>query len=412
MNLKRKILFAAVGALATGVVFSAGVFLGYTRGPSVDRVTGLLNKESGKEPPPADFSAFWTTWNAIKSKYVSSKDIDNQKMVWGAAEGIVKSLGDPYSVFFPPQENKEFKETIRGDFGGVGMEIGMKGGYLVVVSPLKNTPAYKAGIKSGDKILKINDKITLDMTVEEAVRLIRGEKGTTVKLTIFQKGDDATKEIVLTRDIIKIPILDTEEKPGGIFVIKMYSFSGNATNEFRNALLKFIDSGKNKLIIDLRGNPGGFLDSAVEVSGWFLDKGAVVVKEKFGNGDETVFRSKGNRIFNNLPLAVLVNEGSASASEIMAGALREHNVAKLVGAKTFGKGSVQELVEITPQTSLKITIAKWLTPNGVSISENGLEPDFKVELTKKDIEAEKDPQMDKAMEIVNNWNSVKDSVKK
>lgn len=406
MSLKRKILLATAGMLAAGVVFSAGVFLGYTRGPSVDKVTGLLNKESGKESP-ADFSAFWTTWNAIKSKYVSSKDVDNQKMVWGAAEGMVKSLGDPYSVFFPPQENKEFKETIRGDFGGVGMEIGMKGGYLVVVSPLKNTPAYKSGIKSGDKILKINDKITLDMTVEEAVRLIRGEKGTTVKLTVLQKGDDATKEIVLTRDIIKIPILDTEEKPGGIFVIKMYSFSGNAANEFRNALLKFIDSGKTKLIIDLRGNPGGFLDSAVEVSGWFLDKGAVVVREKFGNGDETVFRSKGNRIFNNLPLVILVNEGSASASEIMAGALREHSVAKLVGAKTFGKGSVQELVEITPQTSLKITIAKWLTPNGVSISENGLEPDFKVELTKKDIEAEKDPQMDKAMEIVNNWSSIK-----
>lgn len=399
---KNKYLVVFISILAAMGVFYGGLFLGQNQKTQNGKKFNIINEETGKQPE-IDFSPFWTTWSAVTSKYVSSKDLDGQKMVWGAVEGMVKSLGDPYSVFFPPQENKEFKDAIRGDFGGVGMEIGVKGGIITVISPLKGTPAERAGIKAGDKILKIDDTTTADMTAEEAARLIRGEKGTAVKLIILPKGEETTKEINIIRDVIQIPILDTEEKSGGIFVIKFYSFSGNSINEFRNALREFIYSGNSKMIIDLRGNPGGFLESAVETSSWFLPMGKIVAREKFGSGEETLFRSKGYNIFDNLPLAILVNEGSASASEIMAGALQEHGVAKLVGAKTFGKGSVQELVEITPQTSLKITIAKWLTPKGVSISDQGLEPDFKVEVTKKDLELENDPQMEKAAEVVNNW---------
>jgi len=399
---KNKYLAVFISVLAAAGIFYGGLFLGQSQKNQSGKEFNIINQETGKQPE-IDFAPFWTAWDAVNSKYVSAQDLDGQKMVWGAIEGMVKSLGDPYSVFFPPQENKEFKDTIRGNFGGVGMEIGIKGGTVTVISPLKGTPAYRAGIKAGDKILKIGDKTTLDMTAEEAARLIRGEKGTAVKLLIFPKGEETTKEITLTRDTIIVPILETEEKPGGIFLIKFYSFSGNSTNEFRNALRDFVYSGNGKMIIDLRGNPGGFLESAVDATSWFLPIGKTVAREKFGNGEENVFRSKGYNIFNNLPLAILVNEGSASASEIMAGALQEHNIAKLVGTKTFGKGSVQELVEITPQTSLKITIAKWLTPNGVSISDQGLEPDFKVEITKKDLELENDPQMEKAKEVVNNW---------
>ena len=390
------IILAIVG------VFFGGFFYGENRKEQSLINSNIINKESGKQTE-IDFSPFWTAWNAVGSKYVSAKDLDSQKMVWGSIEGMVKSLGDPYSVFLPPQENKDFKDTIRGDFGGVGMEIGIKSGVITVVAPLKGTPAYRAGVKSGDKILKIGDKSTLDMTVEDAVRLIRGEKGTAIKLITLPKDTEETKEVNLTRETIIVPIMETERKPGGIFVIKLYSFAGNAVNEFRNALREFVNSGDNKMIIDLRGNPGGFLETAVDASSWFLPIGKTVVREKFGNGEETVFKSKGYNIFNNLPLAILVNEGSASASEIIAGALKEHNIAKLVGTKTFGKGSVQELVEITSKTSLKITIAKWLTPEGVSISDQGLEPDFKVEITKKDLELENDPQMDKAVEVVKNW---------
>lgn len=399
---KNKYLAVFIAVLAIAGVFYGGFFFGQNQKPTNGKEFSIINQEAGQQPE-IDFDPFWTTWNTVLAKYVSAQDLNGQKMVWGAIEGMVKSLGDPYSVFFPPQENKEFKDTIRGDFGGVGMEIGTKSGAVVVISPLKGTPAYRAGIKAGDKILKIGDKITLDMTAEEAARLIRGEKGTAVKLLLLPKGEEKTKEVTLIRDTIIVPILETEEKPGGIFLIKLYSFSGNSTNEFRNALRKFVYSGNSKMIIDLRGNPGGYLESAVDASSWFLPIGKTVVREKFGNGEENLFKSKGYNIFDNLPLAILVNEGSASASEIMAGALKEHGVAKLVGAKTFGKGSVQELIEITPQTSLKITIAKWLTPSGVSISDQGLEPDFKVEITKKDLELENDPQMEKAMEIVNSW---------
>lgn len=401
-KMKKVIYFILALALAGGI-FAGGAFFGYYNRPVIEKVTDLYNKEAINKPAQVDFSPFWTAWDTIESKYVSNNGLDSQKMVWGAIQGLVKSLGDPYSVFFPPQESKSFQDEMRGNFGGVGMEIGIRNNALIVISPLKGTPAERVGIKSGDKILKIDDKATTDMSAEEAARLIRGEKGTSVKLTILKKNSEKSVEINITREIIRIPVLDTEKKPDGIFIIKMYNFSANSADVFRNALREFITSGSDKLILDLRNNPGGYLESSVDIASWFLPVGKVVAREKFSSGEEDLFRSKGYDVFKNLPFVILVNEGSASASEILAGALQEHGIAKLVGQKTFGKGSVQELVQITPDTSLKITIAKWLTPNGKSISDEGLEPDIKVEMTEKDIEANRDPQMDKAVEILNNW---------
>ncbi len=401
--MNKKLIYIAVLVALLGGVFVGGAFFGYYNRPAIEKVTGLYNKEAINKPTEVDFSPFWVAWDTVKSKYVNKDSIDNQKMVWGAIQGLVGSLNDPYSVFFPPEESKSFQDEMRGDFGGVGMEIGIRNNALIVISPLKGTPAERAGIKSGDKILKIDDKTTTDMSAEKAASLIRGEKGTSVKLTILKKNSEKPMEIDITREIIKIPVSDTEKKPGGIFVIKMYNFSSNSTNVFRDSLREFIDSGSNKLILDLRNNPGGYLESSVDIASWFLPVGKVVAQEKFSSGKEDLFRSKGYDVFKNLPFVILVNEGSASASEILAGALQEHGIAKLVGQKTFGKGSVQELVQITPDTSLKITIAKWLTPNGKSISDAGLEPDYKVEITDKDIEAGHDPQMDKAVEILNNW---------
>jgi carboxyl-terminal processing protease len=207
-------------------------------------------------------------------------------------------------------------------------------------------------------------------------------------------------EVKIKRDTIKVPVIETESKSGGIFVIKMYSFSATSAYDFRGALRKFVESGDNKLILDLRGNPGGYLEAAIDMASWFLPAGKVVVKERYGDGKEDVYRSVGYDIFKKLPMVILVNEGSASASEILAGALQEQGVAKLVGQKTFGKGSVQELVPVTGDTSLKVTIAKWLTPNGRSISDMGLEPDVKVDFTEKDLAAQKDPQMEKAIEML------------
>ena len=278
----------------------------------------------------------------------------------------------------------------------------MKDNVITIIAPLKDTPAWKAGIKSGDKILKIDKTATNDLSVDEAINIMRGEKGTTVVLTILREGESATREIKIVRDTIAIPTIDTENLPGGISVIKFYSFSENSDNLFASALNEFIKSGNHKLILDLRGNPGGYLEVAVNIASWFVDEGKVIVSEDFGGSHKAQdYRSHGPRLFNDkLQFVVLVDGGSASASEILAGALREHKIATLIGETTFGKGSVQELVDVTPDTSLKVTVARWLTPNGISISKAGLEPDIKVPFTVKDFEAKKDPQMDKAVEVL------------
>ncbi|PIR58096.1 MAG: hypothetical protein COU71_00480, partial [Parcubacteria group bacterium CG10_big_fil_rev_8_21_14_0_10_38_31] len=399
---KKVLIFLVVIILASGI-FIGGAFFGYSNRPAVEKVTNLYGKEERK-PAEVDFSPFWSAWELIDEKYpANGNKVTDQEKVWGAIEGLVASLGDPYSVFFPPSESKNFDIELKGQFGGVGIEIGIRDEMLTVISPLKGTPADKAGMKAGDKIIKVDDTSTIKMPLDEVVNLIRGEIGTAVVLTVIRKDNDEPVEVKIVRETIKIPTLDTEQKENGIFVISLYNFSAGSANAFREALREFVLSGSDKLILDLRGNPGGFLDAAVDISGWFLPAGKVVAREHFGGGkDDFLYKSKGPDIFNNLPFVILVDQGSASASEIVAGALREHGVATLVGEKTFGKGSVQEVVPVTADTSLKITIAKWLTPNGLSISDEGLTPDVEVEITKEDFEAEKDPQLEKAIEILVN----------
>ncbi|MFH1201009.1 MAG: S41 family peptidase [bacterium] len=383
------------------LIFMAGIYVGDSNRPEIDKILGLSNKET-PITIRTDFSSFWKAWNTINEKYPKADKITDQDRIYGAISGLVGSLDDPYSVFFAPEETKAFEEEIAGNFDGIGMEVGMKDKILTVIAPLKGTPAYRADIKSGDKILKIDKKVTTGLSVEEAIKLIRGPKGTSVTLTIFREGLQQPKEITIVRDTINIPTLDTEIRKDGIFVIKLYSFSANSTNLFRNAIKQFIDSGSNKLLLDLRGNPGGYLDAAVDMASWFLKGGKTVVTEDYGNNKTAeIFRSKGYDIFNDkLKFVILIDGGSASASEILAGAMQDNGRAKLVGSPSFGKGSVQEVVKITSDTILKITVAKWLTPNGTFISEKGLTPDYPVEITQKDFDAKKDPQLDKALELL------------
>ncbi len=388
------------------VFFIFGMYVGDKGRPEVEQANTIYNKDSGVISK-TDFTPFWKAWNTINEKYPGGDKITDQKRVYGAIAGLMSSLDDPYSVFFPPEEAKMFAEEIAGNFSGVGMEVGIKDKVLTVIAPLKDTPAYKAGIKSGDKILKIDSIVTSGLSIDKAIKLIRGEKGTTVVLTIFREGNKEPKEIKIVRDTINIPTLDTEVK-NGIFIIKLYSFSENSANLFRNAIEQFKTTGGDKLILDLRGNPGGYLDASIDMSSWFLPGGKIVVTEDSGGKKEPEnFRSRGYNIFNDkLKFVILLNNGSASASEIIAGAMQDHGRAKLVGEQSYGKGSVQEVVKLTSDTIIKITIAKWLTPNGTSISLKGLTPDYKVELTSKDIEAKKDPQMDKAIELLNNWTPI------
>jgi len=397
----KKLSLIIIALLVVGSSFFIGFFTGIQKEKDSASPQPLpISIEEGK-PTEIDFSIFWDVWNTINEKYVATNGPDDTEKVYGAVAGLVGSLDDPYSVFFPPKESEYFESEIQGKFEGVGMEVSMRDDILTVVAPLKDTPAEKAGIQAGDKVIKIDDTITTNLTVDESVDLIRGEGGTTVTLTIIREGEDEPIEIDVVRGVIEIPTITTKARDDGVFVIELYSFSATSPNLFRGALREFIESGDDKLILDLRNNPGGYMEAAIDMASWFLPAGKAVVRETFRDGEEDVYRSKGYNIFTeNLKFVILINQGSASASEILAGALSEYDKATLVGEKSFGKGSVQELISITENTSLKITVAKWLTPNGISISKEGLTPDVKVEFTKEDFEAGIDPQLEKAVEIL------------
>ena len=401
----KKYKIILITAVLLAVSFGSGVYFGKS-GDKVGYKMPTVKESTKIASSTIDMDSFWTTWRLLDEKFVythkDAKKIDNQDKLWGAIQGLTDSYGDPYTVFMPPEESKVFEGDISGNFEGVGMELAMKEKNIVVVAPLKGTPAYRAGVLKGDVLLEIDGKSTAGMNVEGAVKLIRGKAGTDVTISFAREGATLPVELTITRGIIDVPTADTEIK-GDVFVIKLYNFYALSSDKFRLALRDFIESGKYKLILDLRGNPGGYLESAVDMASWFLPLGKTVVRESFGPDiEELVYRSKGYAIFTDkLKMVILVDNGSASASEILAGALQEHKIAKLVGVKTFGKGSIQEVIKITPETSLKITIARWLTPNGVSISEGGLTPDYEIKTTAEDLKAQKDPQMDKALEILN-----------
>lgn len=397
--------------IAILLIIGASFFIGFQFGKSGDGNVDTLSAIENKNPQinsSVDFSPFWKAWNILDEKFVFSgtttpENKNNpQKRIWGAISGMVDSLGDPYTTFFPPVESKIFEGDISGNFVGVGIEIGMRDGILTIVAPLKGTPAYRAGIKSGDKVIQIDGASTEKLSIDEAVKKIRGNAGTKVEFTIVRDGSKEPIKISVTRGTIDIPTIEATFRPDGVYVIRLFNFSAISQDLFRNALREFVRSGSNKLVLDLRGNPGGYLEAAIDMASWFLPSGATVVKEDFKKSTEIVIhRSKGYDIFSSrLKMVVLIDGGSASASEILAGALQENNVAKLVGTKSFGKGSVQELVKITPDTSLKVTIARWLTPKDHSISAGGLTPDYEVKLDEKDYIKGIDAQMNKAVEIL------------
>jgi carboxyl-terminal processing protease len=382
-------------------VFVAGLLIGNV---VAGRAEGASASNTMLSPDGADLTPLFTAWKLLDENYVPTKmanatSTTPQDKVWGAIEGLASSVGDPYTVFFPPQQNQIFASEVSGDFGGVGMEVGInKDGALSVISPLKDTPAARAGIKSGDVILTIDGKDTSNMSVDDAVSLIRGKAGTSVKLQL-QRGAGKPFDVAVVRGTITLPTVDANLRPDGVFVIKVYTFNALAPQMFQSALRQFADSGSNKLVIDLRGNPGGYLSAAVDMASWFLPVGDVIVTEDYGSKQPAdVQRSRGYDVFDNgnTKIAILIDGGSASAAEIFAGALHDHHKATLIGEQSFGKGSVQQLFDITPDTSLKVTIARWLTPDGTSISRQGITPDITVPITDADAAAGKDPQLDRA----------------
>ncbi|HWO07242.1 MAG TPA: S41 family peptidase [Candidatus Paceibacterota bacterium] len=413
--------FIVAGAL---VLVSASFASGFLVGSSpkaAHMLPASVAQAIGAEQPPegVDFSPVWRAWAVLDEKFVpasvatttgtSTKEAaglvegtPEQQRVWGMIQGMAESLGDPYTFFLPPVEQKQFEEDLSGEFTGVGMEIAIKNEVPTVVSPLKGTPAERAGIKPNDQILEIDGLSTRGMDIATAVNRIRGPKGTDVTLKMIREGWIEPRDIKVTRDVINIPVIDTEHRSDGIYVISVHNFTSNSPLLFRGALRSFIESGSTRLILDLRGNPGGYLEAAVDMASWFLPLGQLVVTEDYaGNQSNVDHRSRGYNVFNdNLRMVILVDKGSASASEILAGALRYHGRAELVGTNTFGKGSVQELVPITDDTGLKVTVARWLMPSGAQIPTSGIAPDYEVAITEEDIEAGDDPQMERAVELL------------
>jgi len=357
------------------------------------------------QPDTIDFSLFWDAYNKLGQHFIDPEKIDNQKIIYGAIEGMTKSLEDPYTGFFDPEEAHKFQQDLSGSFEGIGVEIGVKKDMLTVIAPLEGTPGQKAGLKPGDVIVKIEGKDASNMTADDAVNLIRGQKGTPVVLSIFREGWTSTKDITIIRGTIKIPSMEWSIKDTDIAYLQLFQFSESLSSDFRTVAFEILQSPAKKIILDLRNNPGGYLEVAQDIAGFFLQNGQVVTIEDFGdNKEQVIYKSNGNSTLANYPIVVLINEGSASASEILAGALRDNRGTKLIGMKSFGKGSVQEVINLRNGSFLKITIAKWLTPNGSSISEVGLEPDIKIDITDQDIEQEKDPQLDRALEIIRELN--------
>ena len=299
-----------------------------------------------------------------------------------------------------PKIAKEFSNDLAGTFEGIGAELGKKNDIITIVAPLAGMPAEKAGLQAGDQIYAVDGESTAGLTIDEVVNKIRGPKGTKVTLTIFRKGFEKTEDITIIREMIIVKSVKTKISEDGIFIITITNFNDDTSDLFKQAVAEAVSKNPKGIILDLRNNPGGYLETAIDVASEWIDEG-IIVSEQFSQEKKNEYKNRGLARLKNFPTVVLVNQGSASASEIVAGALKDYGKATIVGMKTFGKGSVQTLEDMDDGSSIKITVAKWLTPKGYNINDQGITPDIQIDLTLEDYNADKDPQINKAIEILN-----------
>ncbi|MAF13848.1 MAG: peptidase S41 [Parcubacteria group bacterium] len=407
--------FIVVLALIFTIGFVAGRLSG--DGSSSQAQAGeILNSDAMPDylTEDVDFRQFWEVWEYVKDNYVKS-DVSETEFFYGSLAGLVASLGDPYSVFLNPEISNKFEEELSGSFEGIGAEIGIRDDRLTIIAPLPGTPADKAGLLPGDMVFAIDGKDTRGIALDFAVSIIRGEKGTEVVLTVLSDGDEGVREVPIIRGTIEIDSVKFSRKggvdgvegedeefelmDGDIAYVELLYFNENTLADWNKTVLAILNANPKGIILDLRNNPGGFLGTAIEVAGEWVN-GKTVVSERLRSGKLIGHNTKRQARFDSIPSVVLVNGGSASGSEIVAGALQDYGVATIVGETTFGKGSVQDLRKFSDGSSVKLTIAEWLTPNEKNINESGIEPDIVVERTREDYDADLDPQLDKALEIL------------
>ncbi len=382
---KRK--FSIGWTIALMIVFSSGLFLGQAfsltkavtdeQSGEVD-IAKVLNLYSNLRGDSVDFKQFWETWDMVKNRYVD-QPVDDVDLFYGALEGLVQGLDDPYSEYFPPQEAKEFVESLTGEFDGIGAEIGKRDGQLIVIAPIAHSPAERAGIKAGDMIFLIDKEDVSALSIDEAVSKIRGKKGTQVTLTVASKEDTQVRDVVITRDTIVIPTIISEMKEGSIAYVRMSAFSDDTDVELKKTVKELLTKNPKGFILDLRSNPGGYLDTAVNVASLWISSGPVVLEGSEKTGKQALDATGRDVLLADVPTVVLIDGGSASASEIIAGALQDTKKATIVGQTSFGKGSVQDVQPLPDGSAIKLTIARWYTPNGRQIDKEGIVPDVVVE---------------------------------
>lgn len=352
--------------------------------------------ENQSLPDKLDYSSVDEIYRLLKQSYDGQLTVD--QLLAGLKKGLVEAAGDPYTTYMDSNEAQAFNEQLNGTFSGIGAELGKQGSDIVVIAPINGFPAEKAGLKAGDVIIMIDDKDTAGLSIEEAVALIRGEAGTTVKLTILR--NDQPLEFTITREVIALPSVTAETLEGNIGYIQISRFADDTISSFNKAAKDFVDAGAKGVILDLRNNPGGYLDGAVSVSEAWLKNGQLILEEKRSGIVVKSYRADKTGILNDMPTVVLINQGSASASEIVAGALKDNNKATIMGVTSFGKGSVQEFSTFLAGDVLKVTVARWFTPNGQNIDKEGIEPDVIQEISDSDITNNIDSQLNKAIEAL------------
>lgn len=382
-------------------IFSGGFLLGQNKTKDYFRpIAYYQNEETGdkKDTDNLNFNLYWEVWDNVKSNYVNKIKISDKKLFYGSLKGLAEATGDPYTMFMDPEEAKEFADDLAGTFEGVGMEVGLRNDIATVIAPLDETPAQKAGLLPGDKIYAVDDVPTIGLSISEVVRKIRGPKDTTVKLTII-RGDQKAFDVEIVRGVIVVKSLKTELRPDNIYVIRISNFNNDTEYLFNQAVDEILIKKPRGIILDLRSNPGGYLETSIRIASEWIEEG-MIVAEQLNDNKRNEYPARGLARLKDFKTVVLIDGGSASASEILAGALRDYKKATLVGETTFGKGSVQTLKDLSDGSTLKITIAKWLTPAGDFIDEKGIEPDVKIELDMDDINNNLDPQFDKALNIL------------
>ena len=402
-ELKKRIL-SIIGIVVVGcVILGSGLWAGWVAGrkyPENIVVSQATNIMPNASTTVADFNTFWAAWQDIQNESLWTPSTTPQQRMYGAINGMVASLGDPYTEFFTPADSNQFQQDITGNFGGIGAELGENTSTeIVVMGAISSTPAYAAGLKAQDIIVSINGSSTQNMNVDDAVNLIRGTVGTKVTLGIFRAGWSAPKDFTIVRADIQVPTVNFSMK-GDIAYIQLNEFTQDADNLFFKALQNAVNANAKGIVLDLRGDPGGYLQVAVDISGYFLKPGSPVVKEVGRTVPEQDYTASGSGVLDTMPMAILIDSGSASAAEILSGALNDDRNVPLVGARSFGKGTVQQLENLHDGSSLKITVAHWVLPSGRILDHDGLLPNYPVAITDADVTNGKDPQLDEALKIV------------